>query len=62
MEISYDPRKRARALAEGGLDFEDAAHVFGQPTIDLLDDRRDYGEVRWLSYGLLAGRMVALVW
>jgi len=36
--------------------------VFAGPVIDLLDDRRDYGETRWLTYGLLRGRMVAVVW
>lgn len=62
MEITYDPEKRAKTLAERGLDFEDAVHVFAGQTIDLLDDRKDYGEVRWVTYGLLKGRMVALVW
>jgi uncharacterized DUF497 family protein len=62
MEIRYDASKRDRTLAERGLDFEDAVHVFTGTTIDLLDDRRDYGEVRWVTYGLLKGRMVALVW
>lgn len=49
MEISYDPEKRDRALAERGLDFEDAEHVFAGPTIELLDDRKDYGETRWVT-------------
>jgi uncharacterized DUF497 family protein len=62
MKISYDPDKRARALAERGLDFEDAVHVFAGITIDLLDDRKDYGEIRWVTYGLLKSRMIALVW
>lgn len=62
MELSYDPQKRAKTLAERGLDFEDAVHVFAGQTIDLVDDRKDYGEVRWVTYGLLKGRMVALVW
>jgi len=62
MEISYDANKRDWTLAERGLDFDDAVHVFAGTTIDLSDDRRDYGEVRWVTYGLLRGRMVALVW
>lgn len=62
MRITYDRDKRARTLAERELDFEDAKHVFAGSTIDLLDDRKDYGEVRWVTYGLLNGRMVALVW
>ena len=35
MEIKYDPEKRERTLAERGLDFEDAVHVFAGRTIDL---------------------------
>lgn len=62
MDIMYDPQKRAKTLAERGLDFEDAVEVFARPTIDVVDDRWDYGEIRWVSYGLLRDRMVALVW
>ena len=64
MELSYDPEKRARTLADPDrrLDFENAVHVFAGPTIDLIDDRKDYGETRWVTYGLLEGRLVALVW
>lgn len=64
MEVTYDPEKRARTLADPNrqLDFEDAVQVFAGPTIDIVDDRQNYGEVRWLTYGLLNGRMVALVW
>ena len=62
MQLSYDPAKRARTLAERGLDFDDAAQIFSGRTIDLIDDRKVYGEVRWVTYGVLNGRMVALVW
>jgi uncharacterized DUF497 family protein len=64
MEISYDPEKRATTLADPNrrLDFDDAVQVFAGSTIDVLDDRKDYGEVRWVTYGILSGRMVALVW
>lgn len=62
METSYDPDKRTRTLAERGLDFADARRVFAGKTVDYVDDRRDYGEVRWISVGLLRGRMVVLVW
>lgn len=62
MKISYDPDKRAKTLAERGLDFEDSVAVFAGKTINYLDDRFDYGEPRWISAGLLDGRMVVLVW
>jgi uncharacterized DUF497 family protein len=62
MEITYDPAKRARTLAERGLDFEDAVNVFIGSTLTLQDDRRDYGETRYQTFGLLNERLVALVW
>lgn len=62
MDISYDPEKRAKTLAERGLDFDDAVDVFAGKTIDYVDDRKDYGEVRWITVGLLRRRMVVLVW
>jgi uncharacterized DUF497 family protein len=62
MKIACDPAKRAATLAERGLDFEDAAEVFRGDTLDLADDRRDYGELRVVTVGHLRGRMVIVVW
>jgi uncharacterized DUF497 family protein len=62
MEISYDAEKRALTLATRGLDFDDATHVFIGPSVTILDDRHDYGEVRLVTYGLLGARLVAVVW
>jgi len=60
MRISFDPTKRAKTLAERGLDFEDAATVFEGTTVEFEDTRRDYGERRIVCYGLLAGRLVVV--
>jgi uncharacterized DUF497 family protein len=60
MGISFDPAKRAKTLAERGLDFADAELVFAGVTLEFQDTRRDYGEERIVCYGLLAGRMVVL--
>jgi uncharacterized DUF497 family protein len=62
VKISYDPDKRAKTLAERGLDFDDAVRVFAGRTLTLPDERQDYGEIRYLTYGLLDDRMVAIVW
>ena len=62
MRITFDPAKRTKTLVEQGLDFADAAEVFaGRHTVQ-QDDRRDYGEARFSSAGLLRGRVVVLVW
>lgn len=62
MQISFDRAKRDNTLAERGLDFEDARKVFAGPTIEAVDDRKDYGERRWQSVGLLCERLVMIVW
>lgn len=60
MRITFDPAKRARTLAERGLDFEDAAIVFAGTTVEVEDKRRNYGEPRMICYGLLADRLVVV--
>lgn len=62
MKITYDPTKRDVTLAERGLDFEDAAGVFAGRTMTLPDDRKDYGEERFITAGWLQDRFVVVVW
>jgi uncharacterized protein len=58
--ITYDPHKRALALSERGLDFEDAKYVFEGVILEVEDVRKAYGEMRVLCYGQLEGRMVVV--
>lgn len=60
MRITFDPAKRARTLADRGLDFEDAAIIFEGTTVEVEDTRRIYGEPRIICYGLLSGRLVVI--
>jgi len=62
MDISFDEAKRRKTLRERGLDFADAAKVFAGDYLEFVDDRRDYGEDRYIIYGALDGRAVAIVW
>lgn len=62
MEISYDPDKRARTLAERGLDFDDAVNIFTGAALTMEDDRTDYGEKRFQTVGRLHHRLVMIVW
>ncbi len=62
MRITYSSAKREKTLADRGLDFEDAAQVFNGATLTLLDDRQDYGEPQFQTYGLLDRRLVMVVW
>lgn len=62
MKISFDPVKRALALSERGLDFADAGQVFDGPQFTLEDIRFPYPERRYATFGLIADRMVVLIW
>ena len=44
------------------MDFEDTVHVFAGTAITIEDDRKDYGETRYQTFGMLGDRMVAVVW
>ena len=39
-----------------------AGDVFSGDTLTVLDNRRDYGENRFITVGFLDGTMVVLVW
>jgi hypothetical protein len=60
MRIMFDPLKRARTLADRGLDFADAAVVFDGVTVEFEDLRRNYGEPRIICFGMLGGRLVVV--
>jgi uncharacterized DUF497 family protein len=62
MRIAFDPAKRAWTLDVRGLDFLEADEVLGGPNFTLQDLRRDYGESRWITYGQLRGRLIAVCW
>ncbi|RRN64935.1 BrnT family toxin [Caulobacter sp. 602-1] len=62
MEIEFDDEKRQRTLEYRDLDFADAASLFEGITFTILDDRRDYGEERFQTIGLLGGGLVMVVW
>jgi hypothetical protein len=36
--------------------------MFAGLTATLVDDRRDYGEIRFITAGYLDGRLVVVVW
>lgn len=62
VDIISDPDKRAITLKERGLDFDDAGLVFAAEVFTRPDDRKDYGEDRFITTGYLAERCVMLVW
>lgn len=62
MQITFDPAKREKTLFERGLDFRRAKEVFAGVHLTRADERRDYGEPRFISAGTLDGRVIVVVW
>ena len=62
MVIEFDTVKREKTLLERGLDFADSHKVFAGLHFIARDDRLDYGEERFITVGLLDGRVVVIVW
>lgn len=62
MEVSFGSGKRAWTLLERGADFADAATLWDRPTLTLVDDRFDYPEQRYQSYGWIGERMAMMAW
>jgi uncharacterized DUF497 family protein len=60
VRIEWDEAKRRTNLRKHGLDFADAESVFHGYTVTVEDLRKDYGEPRFLSFGLLQDRAVAI--
>jgi len=56
----WDDEKNRINLSERGLSFEDAEAVFAGPCVTFEDTRQDYGEQRFITFGLLEGRMVVI--
>ena len=57
MDISFDPAKNARNIAERGLSFERVAELDWETALSEEDIRKDYGERRVRVFGLLGRRL-----
>lgn len=62
MRITCDPAKREWTLQERSLDMFRAKEVFAGPHLTRTDDRRDYGEQRFITAGWLDSRLVVFAW
>jgi len=61
MKFEWDKRKNQANIEKHGLDFADADKVFESPMLVKIDDRKDYGEDRWIGIGLMDTRVVVIV-
>lgn len=60
MRFTWDENKRRSNVGKHGFDFVDAFQVFDGATFTFEDNRYAYGEQRFITLGLLGGRVVVL--
>jgi hypothetical protein len=60
MLFEWDEAKRLSNIQKHGIDFIGIERVFAGTTVTILDDRFDYGERRFITLGLLNGRVVVI--
>lgn len=60
MQFRWDDAKWRANLRKHGIDFSDVPSVFDGHTATLEDDRFEYAQRRFVTFGLLAGSVVAI--
>jgi uncharacterized protein len=61
MDFEWDENKRLMNLQKHGVDFADVPSIFDTDVVTVEDDRYNYGEQRFVTFGLLNGREIAVV-
>ena len=62
MNFTWDPRKNRSNLARHGIAFEDAVGIFQGPTLERVDDRFDYSEIRVYAIGVVNGIEITVIY
>ena len=62
MNYVWDRRKGRSNLTRHGIAFEDAIGIFDGPTLENVDDRFDYREIRVYAIGVSNGLEVTVIY
>ena len=62
MSYSWDEEKNRLNIKWHGIAFEDAKRIFAGPTVERIDDRFDYGEIRIYAIGLVDGLEITVIY
>lgn len=61
IEFEWDENKNKTNIKKHGISFERAKSIFDNPTVDSIDTRKEYGEIREKSIGLMDNVVVVVV-
>lgn len=62
MHYTWTDNKRRENLRRHRLAFEDAVRIFEGVTVERVDDRFDYGEIRVYAIGLVNGLEITVIY
>ena len=62
MRFTWHPDKNLTNVRRHGIAFQDAARIFDGPTVERVDDRFEYDEVRIYSIGLVNGIEITVIY
>lgn len=62
MKFEWDDEKNRENMRRHGIDFADAIEVFSHRMLTRFDDRKDYGEHRWIGIGLMQNIVAVVVY
>ena len=60
-DFEWDPQKASLNLRTHHVDFTTASLIWQGPVLERADDRRDYGEARFIALGEVEERLLAVV-
>jgi len=60
--FEWDTCKESQNVRKHGIDFTIASLIWDGPVYERIDDRREYGEIRILTFGLVNGRVLAVLY
>ena len=61
MGYTWDPKKNRGNIARHGIAFEAALKIFEGPTLERVDDRLEYSEVRVYAVGIVDGIEITVI-
>ena len=62
MRFTWDPDKNLANIRRHVLAFDDAARIFEGPTVERIDDRFEYGEIRVYAIGMVNGIEITVIY
>ena len=62
MRYTWNPEKNRSNVKSHKIAFEDAKRIFDGPTVERVDDRFEYGELRVYAIGLVNGLEVTVIY